>query len=98
VVKAFATVPRERFLGPGPWRILSPVSLSEYWTTENADPRYVYHDVLVAIDQTRRLNNGQPSLWAYLYDQLDLTPGSHVVPAPAITAPFWQRSSVAMDR
>ena len=91
-------MPRERFLGPGPWRILSPVSLSEYWTTENADPRYVYHDVLVAIDQTRRLNNGQPSLWAYLYDQLDLTPGSHVVPAPAITAPFWQRSSVAMDR
>jgi protein-L-isoaspartate(D-aspartate) O-methyltransferase len=79
VVKAFATVPRERFLGPGPWRILSPVSLSEYWTTENADPRHVYHDVLVAIDQTRRLNNGQPSLWAYLYDQLGLTPGSHVV-------------------
>src|ERR1700730_14836207 len=70
VVKAFATVPRERFLGPGPWRILSAVSLSEYWTTENADPRHVYHDVLVAIDQTRRLNNGQPSLWAYLYDQL----------------------------
>ena len=24
--------------------------LAEYWTTENADPRHVYHDVLVAID------------------------------------------------
>ena len=24
--------------------------LAEYWTTENADPRHVYHDVLVALD------------------------------------------------
>jgi protein-L-isoaspartate(D-aspartate) O-methyltransferase len=79
VVNAFATVPREQFLGPGPWRILSPMSLATYWTTENADPRHVYHDVLVAIDETRRLNNGQPSLWACLYDRLDLRPGAHVV-------------------
>jgi protein-L-isoaspartate(D-aspartate) O-methyltransferase len=79
VIKAFATVPREHFLGPGPWRILSPMSLTEYWTTENADPRHVYHDVLVAIDERRRLNNGQPSLWAYLYDRLCLAPGAHVV-------------------
>jgi len=79
VVKAFATVPREHFLGPGPWRILSPTTLAEYWTTDNADPRHVYHDVLVALDEKRRLNNGQPSLWAYLYDQLGMTPGSHVL-------------------
>jgi protein-L-isoaspartate(D-aspartate) O-methyltransferase len=37
------------------------------------------HDVLVAIDETRRLNNGQPSLWARLYDQLNLAPGEHAV-------------------
>ena len=79
VVKAFATVPRENFLGPGPWRILSPMGPAEYWTTENADPRHVYHDALVAIDETRRLNNGQPSLWAHLYDRLGLAPGAHVV-------------------
>jgi protein-L-isoaspartate(D-aspartate) O-methyltransferase len=79
VVRAFATVPREHFLGPGPWRVLSPMSLAEYWTTGNADPCHLYHDVLVAIDETRRLNNGQPSLWACLYDQLGLTPGAHVV-------------------
>jgi protein-L-isoaspartate(D-aspartate) O-methyltransferase len=79
VVKAFATVPRERFLGRGPWRILSPMSLAAYWTTDDADPRHLYHDVLVAIDPIRRLNNGQPSLWAYLYDQLGLSPGEHVV-------------------
>jgi protein-L-isoaspartate(D-aspartate) O-methyltransferase len=79
VVEAFATVPREHFAGPGPWRILSPMYLAEYWTTEDADPRHLYHDVLIAIDEARKLNNGQPSLWAFLYDQLNLAPGANVV-------------------
>jgi protein-L-isoaspartate(D-aspartate) O-methyltransferase len=30
VIDAFATVPRERFFGPGPWRLLSPMVLGEY--------------------------------------------------------------------
>ena len=79
LVEAFATVPRERFCGPGPWKLLSPMRMEDYWTTEDADPRHLYHDVLVAIDEARRLNNGQPSLWASLYDQLDLAAGNHVV-------------------
>jgi protein-L-isoaspartate(D-aspartate) O-methyltransferase len=79
VIDAFATVPRERFFGPGPWRALSPMALGEYWTTEDADPRHLYHDVLIAIDEERRLNNGQPSLWARMYDSLDLSDGAHVV-------------------
>ena len=79
VIDAFATVPRERFFGPGPWRVLSPMALGEYLTTEDADPRDLYHDVLIAIDEKRRLNNGQPSLWARMYDNLDLSDGVHVV-------------------
>jgi protein-L-isoaspartate(D-aspartate) O-methyltransferase len=79
VIDAFATVPRERFFGPGPWRVLSPMALGEYWTTEDADPRQLYHDVLIAIDEERRLNNGQPSLWARMYDNLALSNGAHVV-------------------
>ena len=79
VVKAFATVPRERFLGPGPWRIRSPMNGSQYWTTENADPRHVYHDVLIALDETRGLNNGQPSLWASLLDHLNLSLSEHIL-------------------
>jgi protein-L-isoaspartate(D-aspartate) O-methyltransferase len=79
VIDAFATVPRERFFGPGPWRVLSPMVMSEYWTTEDADPRHLYHDVLIAIDEARRLNNGQPSLWARMYDQLELSRGDHVI-------------------
>jgi protein-L-isoaspartate(D-aspartate) O-methyltransferase len=51
VVTAFATVPRERFVGPGPWRILSPMRLREDWTTEDADPGHLYHDVLIALDE-----------------------------------------------
>jgi protein-L-isoaspartate(D-aspartate) O-methyltransferase len=79
VIDAFATAPREHFLGPGPWRILSPMAMAEYWTTDDADPHHLYHDVLVAIDEERRLNNGQPSLWARMYDHLDLRPGDHAV-------------------
>jgi protein-L-isoaspartate(D-aspartate) O-methyltransferase len=72
LVSAFATVPRERFVGTGPWRIRSPMNMAAYWTTPDDDPRHVYHDVLIALDETRNLNNGQPSLWAFLLDQLDI--------------------------
>ena len=51
----------------------------DYWTTDDDDPRRLCHDVLVAIDETRRLNNGQPSLWASLFDQLDLQPDARVI-------------------
>ncbi|MGH7067338.1 MAG: protein-L-isoaspartate O-methyltransferase family protein [Acetobacteraceae bacterium] len=79
VIRAFATVPRERFVGPGPWRVRNPTDAAEYWTTDNADPRHVYHDVLIAVDETRGLNNGQPSLWASLLDDINLSPGEHVL-------------------
>jgi protein-L-isoaspartate(D-aspartate) O-methyltransferase len=55
------------------------MAMPEYWTTEDADPRHLYHDVLIAIDEERSLNNGQPSLWARMYDQLELNRGDHVV-------------------
>jgi protein-L-isoaspartate(D-aspartate) O-methyltransferase len=79
VVSAFATVPREIFVGPGPWSVKSPMNMAEYWPTENADPRHVYHDVLIALDEARGINNGQPSLWAYLFEQIGITPGEHVI-------------------
>jgi protein-L-isoaspartate(D-aspartate) O-methyltransferase len=41
VIRAFATVPREGFFGSGPWRVLSPMALGGYWTTEDADPRHL---------------------------------------------------------
>lgn len=73
---AFATVPRERFLGPGPWRILD---MGEFWTAEDADPRHVYHNVLISLDAAKGINNGQPSLWAFSFDLLDVRAGDHVL-------------------
>src|SRR5262249_46216288 len=74
---AFATVPREHYLGSGPWRIFELPN--HYRETPDADARHVYHDVLVAIDASRFLNNGQPSAHALWLDQLDLHTGEHVV-------------------
>jgi len=54
LVKAFATVPREDFLGPGPWHIVGEQQfVREYIRTSDADPRHLYHNVLVAIDAGR---------------------------------------------
>jgi protein-L-isoaspartate(D-aspartate) O-methyltransferase len=78
LVRAFAKVPRERFLGPGPWQVRNPV-FDGYWTTKDADPRRLYHNILVAIDVSRHLNNGHPSFLAFLLDELDLQTGDHAV-------------------
>ena len=48
-------------------------------TQADANPRHVYHDALIALAETRGINNGQPSLWARLFDELNLCPGAAVV-------------------
>jgi protein-L-isoaspartate(D-aspartate) O-methyltransferase len=63
LVRAFAQVPRERYLGPGPWQLFESTG---YRTTADADPRHLYHDVAVAFDPARWLNNGLPSFVAFL--------------------------------
>ena len=78
LVQAFAKVPREHFLGPGPWQVRSPGS-EGYWTTKDADPRRLYHNILVAIDASRQLNNGHPGFLAFLLDELKLQPGDRAV-------------------
>ncbi len=79
LVKAFATVPREAFLGRGPWHILSDRQLMRGYTkTSDADPRHLSHNVLVAIDARRGLNNGHPSFLASLIDQLNIKDGETV--------------------
>ncbi|WP_342725927.1 methyltransferase domain-containing protein [Bradyrhizobium sp. B097] len=78
VMEAFAAVPREDFVGPGPWLIL------RWWTrdyvpTPEADPVYLYTNDLIALLPERRLNNGQPSLHAYLMHHAAPAAGEHVV-------------------
>lgn len=77
VVDAFAAVPRERFLGTGPWLVMP--SPDRPFTTPDDDPRWLYHDVLVSIDAARGINNGLPSLWAHAFDRLALRPGERVM-------------------
>ena len=77
VVPAFAAVPRERFVGPGPWRIRHLID--GYWTTPDDDPRHIYHNVLVALDEARGLNTGEPALWARHFDRLEIADGSRVL-------------------
>jgi protein-L-isoaspartate(D-aspartate) O-methyltransferase len=77
VEKAFATVSREDFLGPGPWQIVR--WNRGYVTTPRSDPVYLYDDVVVAILLERNLNNGQPSLHAWLIASAAPKAGEHVV-------------------
>ena len=80
LVAAFAKVPREHFLGPGPWQISSPgMGDQEYRTTPDADPVHLYHNILIAIDESRQLNNGQPSFLAYCLEALELREGERVL-------------------
>jgi protein-L-isoaspartate(D-aspartate) O-methyltransferase len=81
VWRAFATVPRERFLGPGPWRIgqvdlLRGVS---YRATEDDDPCWLYHNVSVVLDESRHLVSGQPSTFARFFEDLNVQAGERVV-------------------
>jgi protein-L-isoaspartate(D-aspartate) O-methyltransferase len=76
ICAAFATVPRERFVGPGPWTIQSS---GTSWFSEDADPTHVYRDALIVLDQAKHLNNGQPSLWAIHLDLLRIRPGDEIL-------------------
>jgi protein-L-isoaspartate(D-aspartate) O-methyltransferase len=76
VFAAFASVPRERFVGPGPWIIQSS---GTSWFTENSNAAQVYRDALIVLDEAKRLNNGQPSLWASHLDLLGIVPGSRIL-------------------
>jgi protein-L-isoaspartate(D-aspartate) O-methyltransferase len=78
LIDAFAAVPREQFVGPGPWRII-PHPYEEPFLTPDCDPRWLYHDVLVSLDPSRNLNNGLPSFWARNLEQLDVISGERVL-------------------
>ena len=65
VVNAFSVVPRERFVGEGPWMIAQPLDPTyPYRTTHDTKLEHIYRDVAIAIDPVRQLNNGQPSAHA----------------------------------
>jgi len=76
--EALATVPRERFLGPGPWFMRGPQP-GAAGMTEDANAARVYQNCSIAIDRERDLFNGQPALIAAWLDGLGLRPGQRVL-------------------
>ena len=80
LIEAFATVPREAFLRPGPWLIRGEGDIGgPPRATPDADPRHVSHNIVVAIDPARQLFNGMPSALGNWIDTLALQPGDRVL-------------------
>jgi len=78
IIAAFAEVPRETFLPPGPWHFSTAMMLESYQETPNSDVRHLYHNVMVAIDPTRELNTALPSYVASLLESASVEIGSNV--------------------
>ena len=72
--EAFANIPREDFLGPPPWTVRGAS-----WPLTALDPADLYHDVLIALNADKGLNNGSPSLHALMLHRLGVEPGQRVL-------------------
>jgi protein-L-isoaspartate(D-aspartate) O-methyltransferase len=77
IIAAFEAVPREQFVGPGPWPVFALAG--GYIETPSDDLAYLYQDVLVGLARDRGLNNGQPSLHARSLAALAPAPGETVI-------------------
>ncbi|TPL71886.1 methyltransferase domain-containing protein [Mesorhizobium sp. B2-3-13] len=88
VIEAFAKVPREHYLGNGPWRIHSRLQIGAGHTSPSAALHEIYHHVLVSLDERRGLNSGLPSLWALVFDHLNIAPGQTVLQVGAAVGYF----------
>ncbi len=77
LIEAFATIERERFVGPGPWKVND--FAGGYIDTPSDDLAYLYQDVVVALVPERRINNGQPQLHARCLAALQIKDGETAV-------------------
>ena len=74
LIEGLATVPRENFMGPGPWKIMRGAEMAKgYRVTPDSNPRHLYENILVALDERRLLNNGEPLGLLLFLDSLALS-------------------------
>lgn len=80
IVEAFATIPREAFVGEPPWRIFLGLGGpgSGGGAVKTSDPKSLYQDVVVALQPNGPVNNGQPSLHAACLNALRIREGETV--------------------
>lgn len=76
LIDAFSAVPREDYVGSGPWQVSTG---SGYIPTVSDDPALLYQDILVGLAPERRINNGQPSLHARCLVTAAPAPGESVL-------------------
>jgi protein-L-isoaspartate(D-aspartate) O-methyltransferase len=76
--RAFEIVPREHFLGTGPWLAISSISGMPV-ATPTDDPIHVYQNVMFALDRQKQINNGEPFLHGQLLGALSPARGNVVL-------------------
>lgn len=78
--ETFAAIPREDFLGPGPWTVIvTPWTSGRHAIeTPSADPVHLYQNHLVALDRDKGINNGEPLLHAMWMTKAAPKPGEQV--------------------
>jgi protein-L-isoaspartate(D-aspartate) O-methyltransferase len=80
VVAAFSAVPRENFVGPGPWTLITKLG-----NVEVRDPNSLYHSAMVMLKADSNINNGPPDHWGAMCDTLALAEGESVLQVGAGT-------------
>jgi protein-L-isoaspartate(D-aspartate) O-methyltransferase len=76
LIEAFSSVPREPFIGPAPWRV---VTQKGYVTIDCDDPAFLHQDFAVALQPDKQINNGQPSLHVRCFAAIQVKAGESVV-------------------
>lgn len=79
LIEALASLPREKFLRPGPWLVRAEADFGGARTTADSEVQHVYHNYSIAIDAARQLFNGAPGIVAASIDALSLAPGDRVL-------------------
>ena len=76
IAEAYAEVPREDYVGHGPWHV---VVGDGYIVTGTDDPCVLYQDILIGLVPDKRINNGQPSFHAKCLAEADPRAGEVVL-------------------
>jgi len=78
---AFKSVARENFAGKGPWKVRSPLAgfTLPLRSTPDDDPKWLYHSVLIVLDEDKGINIGDPGLWVSLLARADVQLGARVL-------------------
>jgi protein-L-isoaspartate(D-aspartate) O-methyltransferase len=76
LIEAFASTPREKFVGAGPWKVFVR---GGYIQTPSDDPAFLYQDITIALKSEAQINNGQPLLHAACLASLGVKSGETIV-------------------